>query len=176
MKLILLDSDGQILEIIEHIQNPEATFSKITWEGGFLDGIKTDFVFLEDGEEPLNLTEKMLIQYKEMKKQECKNHCENLILSGFYYGGHHFEYDYKDQQNFTQQMYLLLLDPTIQTIDWKTSEGIISFNRDEFIQICREGESNKRSYMESYWECVEKIDQLNDCSSIKNFEKERLNV
>jgi hypothetical protein len=87
------------------------------------------------------------------KLKELNIACQSTILGGFTgTNGHQYQFESKDQDNFSQQLTLLLLDPTIATVDWKTMDaGIITHTRDEFISLANDANNHKRSNMGKYW-------------------------
>ena len=87
------------------------------------------------------------------KLEELNNACQSSILNGFTgTNGHQYQFDWKDQDNLTQQMVFLVNDPTIATVDWKTKDvGIVSHTRAEFLQVCADANNHKRVNMGKYW-------------------------
>lgn len=90
---------------------------------------------------------------KKDKLEKLSDTCESTICNGFVgTNGHQYQFDYKDQDNLTQQMLFLVNDPTIVSIDWKTKDvGILTHTRDEFLQVCKDADSHKRSNFGKYW-------------------------
>jgi hypothetical protein len=89
---------------------------------------------------------------KKEKKDELNDKCQTEILSGFVASnGHFYWFDFKDQDNLTQQMVFLVHDPTINEVSWKTGEGIISHTRDEFLRVCSDANAFKRNRFVKYW-------------------------
>jgi hypothetical protein len=90
---------------------------------------------------------------KQSKKQELSIACQNEILKGFTSAnGHSYQFDFKDQDNLTQQMLFLVQDPTIEEISWKTlNEGVVVHTREEFLQVCKDADIHKRSNFGKYW-------------------------
>lgn len=91
---------------------------------------------------------------KDEKINEINANCENTILAGFTSSSTGYSYDFTnyDQMNITQQMLLLVSDPTIASIQWKTQDaGIVSLTRDQFLQIANEANDHKRVNIGKYW-------------------------
>jgi hypothetical protein len=90
---------------------------------------------------------------KDSKLAELSVACQSTILAGFTASnGHKYQFDFKDQDNLTQQMLLLVSDPTITTVDWKTMDaGIVSHTKEEFLQVCGDANNHKRLNMGKYW-------------------------
>jgi hypothetical protein len=88
------------------------------------------------------------------KLSELNNSCESAIIGGFVgANGHTYQFDYKDQDNLTQQMLFLVSDQTLTSVLWKTEDkGIISHTRSEFLQVCTDANNWKRSQMGKYWQ------------------------
>jgi hypothetical protein len=107
---------------------------------------------------------------KSEKLNELNIACQSTILSGFVgSNGHTYQFDFKDQDNITQQMLFLVNDPTIATIDWKTIDaGIITHTRDEFLQMCKDADAHKRSNFAKYWTLEGQLDILTTEEEIKN--------
>jgi hypothetical protein len=99
---------------------------------------------------------------KGKKLSELSEACQSSILVGFTgTNGHQYQFDWKDQDNLTQQMLFLVGDPTINTVDWKTMDaGIISHTRAEFLQVCADANNHKRSNMGKYWTLEAQLNAL----------------
>ncbi|WEG14168.1 hypothetical protein PU629_07325 [Pullulanibacillus sp. KACC 23026] len=48
MKLVLYDSNDQVIEIVEGINNPKISDGSIQWDGGSLVGLKASYLFFDD--------------------------------------------------------------------------------------------------------------------------------
>lgn len=94
-------------------------------------------------------------EYKRNEKLlELKRNVNEAILGNFISPttGHEYEFSEYDQANFTQQMLLLVADPTITTVDWKTVDaGIISHTRDQFFAIVNDANAHKRGNLSKFW-------------------------
>jgi hypothetical protein len=179
LKLVLLTEDGQVQEIIEGIGEYTATCSSITWATGGITGISSDFVVLDDLIEiDLQTLPFYVLDFtKQVKERELKDQTEINILKGFTgTNGHIFDFDYKDQNNINQQLSLLLLDTERTSVDWRTRDvGILTFTRDEFIQICRDAENWKRTNIGLCWQRIAEMQQLENVEQIKKFSLEKGN-
>ncbi|MDQ0976619.1 hypothetical protein QFZ31_006671 [Neobacillus niacini] len=95
---------------------------------------------------------------KDAKLSELKVECEKAILNGFTSpNGNSYQFDYKDQDNLTQQMLFLISDPSITTIQWKTKEGVKSHTRDEFLAVCKDADGFKRTQFGKFWALENKV-------------------
>jgi hypothetical protein len=100
------------------------------------------------------LQEWWLEHVRSVKINELKLECEQGILTGFTSSvtGYTYQFDYKDQDNITQQMLFLVNDPTITTVDWKTIDsGIVTHTREQFLAVCSGANDHKRMNMGKYW-------------------------
>jgi hypothetical protein len=96
---------------------------------------------------------------KKDKKDELNEKCQSEILGGFTASNSHFYwFDFKDQDNLTQQMLFLVHDPTIDSVTWKTGSGIITHTRDEFMQVCSDANSFKTGRFVKYWTLCAQLD------------------
>lgn len=111
---------------------------------------------------------------KSTKIEELKEACNEAIVAGFSYNGNFFQFNEIDQANFTQQLTLLLLDPTITEVEWRTeNNGIIKITREEFIDTCKAGESHKRNNTGQYWKLK---DYVNSLTSVDEVQKVNFNT
>lgn len=102
--------------------------------------------------------EEILAPIRENKATELSAECESVIKYGFYHEGDFFAFYDKDQANFNQQLSLMLIDGTITSVLWKTeNNGIKSFNREQFIAICKAGEQHKRQHIGRFWQIKEYV-------------------
>lgn len=86
--------------------------------------------------------------------------CEAAILAGFtsQTTNNFYKFNYQDQANFNQQTTMILLDPEIQKIEWKTeNKGRVIHTRSDFISICKEAEAHKRRKIERYWDLQDQV-------------------
>jgi hypothetical protein len=103
------------------------------------------------------------------KLKELNDKCESTICDGFISNNHEYQFDYKDQDNIGQQLTLLLLDPTINSIQWKTKDaGIVVHTRDEFIAIANDANNHKRLNMGKYWTFEAQLKTLTTESEINS--------
>lgn len=96
---------------------------------------------------------------RESKLRELADACQADILAGLHASnGHTYQFDFKDQDNISQQLTLMLLDPTISVIPWKTMDsGIVNHTRAEFITVARDAEAHKRNNMGRYWQLEARV-------------------
>lgn len=95
----------------------------------------------------------LLPPLREQKIAELSDECNRRIEGTFEHNGDVFQFNMKDQSNFNQQLSILILDPTIQNVLWKTeNNGVKNFTREEFISACKAGELHKRNNIGRYWQ------------------------
>jgi|GEM_PF-3572671 len=80
---------------------------------------------------------------RQSKIQELNTACNQEILNGFNSSvlgeSHDYSFDEEWQANFNRQMNALLLDPTIESVNWVTKDsGIILHTRQQFIDLYKE--------------------------------------
>ncbi|MFD2170303.1 hypothetical protein [Tumebacillus lipolyticus] len=109
----------------------------------------------------LNPTATSLDQLKKAKIDQLNEACEAAILQGFTSAttGHFYAFGSNDQSNFTQQMLLLIADPSLTEVTWKTEDaGVIGHTREQFLAVCREAEQHKRAQIGWYWLLKEEVE------------------
>lgn len=112
---------------------------------------------LNDWSESTSL-EEILQPVREFKVDQLNQQCQDAIMKGFEYEGDFFQFNDKDQQNFNQQLSILLLDTEANQIVWKTeNNGIKVFSREQFIETCKAGERHKRNSIGRYWQLKEYV-------------------
>ena len=103
-----------------------------------------------------NMPDQTILDYhKEIKSIALNEICESTIENGFEseVNGHHYRTNKDDQINFIGQCQLLFLEPSIETIIWKTEDaGPISITRKEFMGIYKEGLLHKNNTIQKYWQ------------------------
>jgi hypothetical protein len=86
-----------------------------------------------------NISALQLQEAKDAKVREIYAKRDETILAGFTSAnGHQYFYGESDQRKLQGQSNLLLLDPTITSVDWMTKEGIVTHTRDQFIEVLKE--------------------------------------
>lgn len=96
--------------------------------------------------------EEIIEPLRESKINQLDAECQAHIKAGFYCGEDFFGFNDIDQTNFNQQLSLLLLDETQDTVYWKTeNNGVKYFKREQFIEACKAGEVHKRNSISHYW-------------------------
>lgn len=113
----------------------------------------TEEGLIGEKEPPYANLDKALAQIIQVKRRELSISCEAAIKKGFTAtNGHFYEFDSKDQDNFTQQISLMSLAPELtEEIEWNTEDaGLVIHTREEFIQVCLDSEVHKRNYIAKY--------------------------
>ena len=173
MKLIILDKEGEIIEKYEDLKECTASIDSVKWDGGSMEGIKNDFIVLEDEIEMDKKSLPLYIQnfYKEIIIKEMKKDCNEKILNGFTSSnGEQYRLNYNDQQNLNQKISLLILNPHLKEIQLKTKDGkITNHTRNEFISLMEESEKFKTDLISQYRERKKELQELNDIEVIKKF-------
>jgi hypothetical protein len=102
--------------------------------------------------------EQIIAPIKELKEKQIYDECQDAIKAGFEFEGDYFGFTDVDQDNFNQQLSLLLLDPTTEEVEWMTlNNGLKMFPKDKFIQACKAGEAHKRNNISHYRDIVNYI-------------------
>jgi hypothetical protein len=99
---------------------------------------------------------------KDAKIAQLNAACAQTIYAGFTSSAsgtqHTYSFDDKDQRNFNEQLSIVNADPTITNFKWKTVDaGIITLTRDQFIALCKDAHTFKRSNIERYWNLVDQV-------------------
>ncbi|KIL35177.1 hypothetical protein SD71_16265 [Cohnella kolymensis] len=55
----------------------------------------------------------------------------------------YFGFDPIDQAYLQEKALLLVIDPTVDAIDWKTSQGFVTLTRSQFLQVIKDGGTHK---------------------------------
>lgn len=177
MKLLILDSNAHVMETIPFYSTYKVEGNDISLDDGITSfrGIQNNFLVVEDdfdeSADPSILNSALLDFHKKVQLERLSNECEVFIKGGFYSSATDAFYAFRDndQQNFNQQLTMFLIDPTIESIFWKTEDkGVLSHTKEEFIQVCKDGEVHKRNAIGMFWELKEYILSLQDISVIKN--------
>ena len=103
-----------------------------------------------------------LSEIQQQKIIELNTACNQDILNGFSSFctdvEHQYKFDIEYQGNFGKKMALLALVPTIQTIDWPTSDaGVVPHAREQFIQLAIDGQTHMESKLFRYFEMKAQI-------------------
>lgn len=156
-KIVTFNKDNEVASVIENVISvtPYLEYVEYVSEDGIgkLEGFENGYIIVDQSIDPSTIPYEEVIEFaKQLKIKELSEECNAKILEGFEYNGDYFDFDYKDQTNFYQQLALLSVDPTIEEVSWKTrNNGIKTFTRDEFIAICKAAEAHKKSKMTKYW-------------------------
>jgi hypothetical protein len=115
-------------------------------------------------------TEELIEIKKNIKNIQLTDACNSEIVSGFLSAstGYTFEFEVHDQSNFTQQSVLLLNDPTIATVSWKTANnGIQTLTRDQFFTVVKESEQHKRANIGKLWQLKALVEQATTIEEVE---------
>ena len=112
---------------------------------------------------------------RQSKIQELNIACNQDILSGFSSSAigekHEYKFDYEYQGNFDKKLGILSMIPTIQTVDWPTKDaGIITHTREQFLQVCLDGQSWIESNLFRYFRMkaeIEVMENIDEIASVK---------
>lgn len=144
-----------------------------------------DFRVEDDGEGPYislwNLSESpptdeelatWWLEYKrEEKRQEMSMKCNLAILGNFTSAttGHTYEFAEYDQANFTQQMLLLVSNPALIDVSWKTVDaGIVSHTREQFFGVIEDANIHKRNNLNKFWTKEAQLKTFTTLQEIEN--------
>jgi hypothetical protein len=153
-----IDSDGYVIDtyLMTEEQIAEGTSNGRIfvdgWHNQSFYNPKYDFTTQSWVEEaPI---ENILADMKTHKIKELNIICNQDILQNFQAtNGHMYQFTNIDQQNFNQQLSLLLLDNTITEIIWKTEDaGVLIHTRTDFTQVCKDAEVHKKGNISKYWQ------------------------
>jgi XkdW protein len=89
------------------------------------------------------------------KRREMSEACNQAILGNFFSPsvGYEFEFAEYDQSNMTQQMLLLIADPTITTVNWKIADqSIVTLTREQFFAMVNDANLHKRNNLSKFWQ------------------------
>ena len=102
--------------------------------------------------------EEVMEQLKIKKVAQVNQECEETILLGFTYLGDGFAFDYKDQDNFTQRLLIMQMNPAMTEVEWKTeNNGVKVFSREHFMGIVQAAEQHKVKNIDQYRAIVDAI-------------------
>ncbi|HLO11212.1 MAG TPA: hypothetical protein VK190_03025 [Pseudoneobacillus sp.] len=127
--------------------------------------------------EPKNLIKDptvLLQKIKNDKIEELNKACENHIIKGFWSsatGNPHFYRFNKteDQLNFNQQATMLIIDPNINTVQWKTEDaGIIPHTRNQFMKVLNDVAEFKQNTISEYWQLKYRVMTATTANEIAN--------
>jgi len=161
---------GQWLEVhVLDIENQEIEIP-LNFVEGWNEGFYSPIYDLETKEwkegKPL---EEILEVQKVSKIEELNLICRNEIEKGFEYNGYFFEFESHDQDNFTQTLALLSVDPTTTNVTWKTkNQGIVNLTREEFLQVCKKAETTKRNNIGKCWILKSEVEQATTIEEVNN--------
>lgn len=89
--------------------------------------------------------------------------CNQTILGGFTStalgSDHQYGFNMEDQANLIGQLAMLNADAVIAEVDWKTLDsGVLTHSREQFVQVCKDGESFKKAKIARYWELKSQVE------------------
>ncbi|MFJ8247286.1 hypothetical protein [Peribacillus asahii] len=158
-KLVIMSDYFSVMEAYRGIMSYTYNFKSITFEqqkGKKTINIDSPFIVVDEDRDIKTITKQEVIDFLLVKVlEDFSAECEKRILKGFYSLTKDAFYGFStmDQMNFTQQLLLVSLDPSIESVEWKTEDkGILLHTKDEFINVCKEGEKHKRETIGKYWE------------------------
>ncbi|MEK1828987.1 hypothetical protein AAAC51_07510 [Priestia megaterium] len=164
-KIILLDEDFKEIDSKQGVISYSAEFYDVSYESilegkGAYHGIKGYYVVVpESFDYNEYIKESDVVSfYRDMFMDKLSEECSNIIEAGFEYKGNQFSYDMQSQSNFNEQLLLLTIDDDEDDIEWKVKgKGFKTFDRDTFIQICKEGKKHKNFYRKKLNEMKTKV-------------------
>lgn len=89
------------------------------------------------------------------KRNVLNTACENAVYVGFTSSAlgapHQYSFNFLDQQNFNEQLHLIIIDPTITTVPWKTDDaGVQNHTVDQFKQVVKDAATFKNQQISKY--------------------------
>ncbi len=111
---------------------------------------------------------------KTSKYQELTRKCNSSILSGFETeDGKFYQFDEKDQTNFTQQTMMLIMDSSIENVLWESGDRdgkFVAYTKMEFLQLVALAGVHKNSNIEKLAILRGKLEQATTVEEIKAIE------
>ena len=94
----------------------------------------------------------ILDYHKRLKIEILSEACEETIINGFTASnGHRYRTNRDDQINMIGQKDMLMVDPSITTVEWKTEDaGYIIHTRDEWLEVYKEAFNYKKTQLLKY--------------------------
>lgn len=101
----------------------------------------------------------ILNYHKRLKIGILSEACEETIIKGFIASnGHHYRTNRDDQINMIGQKDMLMTDPSITTVAWKTEDvGYIIHTREEWLQVYNEAFEHKKYQLLKYNDLKQQI-------------------
>lgn len=95
-----------------------------------------------------------LAAHKRVRTANLDAECEKAIMAGFTSAstGHTFGFNTYDQANLTAMHTVLVGDPSIPGVEWKTlNAGIVPLTRDQFMGLAKEALAHKQGQINKFW-------------------------
>lgn len=178
-KLVIFSLYYKIMEIFRGLEEGKwkATTGYVSW--GEPDqpkhgvNINSPFIIVDEDRDIKTIEEPEIVDFMlSVVFDEYSKVCEDHILSGFHSETTDAQYGFtiKDQSNLTQQLLLLSLNSASDPVKWKTDDkGVIELTKEQFINVCREGEEHKRNKMNEYWSLKEHL--ISTVKTYKEFDQ-----
>lgn len=118
-------------------------------------------------EENKDKTDILLADLKVLKIEKLKEQCSEAIYAGFIYQDMRFGFNEHDQQNWTQQL-LLVVAGQVEPIQWKTkNKGVIELTSQQFSAIANEAKNHKMNEQAKYWGLEQQVVAVETAEQVK---------
>jgi hypothetical protein len=99
-----------------------------------------------------------LDEFRQQRIDMFNTMCNKEILGGFMSQGYQFIFDYEAQDNFSQEILSLLLDPSITEVEWKTEDqGVVTLTKEQFLLVVQDAKTHKLTTLRRYWDVKDRI-------------------
>lgn len=109
-------------------------------------------------------------ELKARKIGELKARCEATINEPFQAtNGHLYEFELKDQINFSQMFSLLIAIPTYTDIQWRTLDAdVVLHTREQFLKVISDAQTHKQGNINKYWQLKGLVDVATTVEELNN--------
>ncbi len=118
--------------------------------------------------------EEFVLLARTNKKVELTRSCNKAILSGFETEeGKFYQFDEKDQSNFTQQTMMLIMDSSITTVLWESGDKdgkFTEYTKEEFLQLIGLAQLHKNTKISKLTTLRSQLDSAKTIEEIKSIE------
>ncbi len=108
------------------------------------------------------------------KYLELTSKCNKAILAGFEtVDGKFYQFDEKDQTNFTQQTILIMMDSSVTTVTWESGNQdgkFAEYTKEEFLQLIGLAQQHKNTKISKLTTLRNQLDSAKTIEEIKSIE------
>ena len=155
-KAVVYNKDFEVLDILKGIKEDyDYTLTSVTGhKTNYMEGMTSPFIIVREDRPLMEITKEEVISFMlESVVKRLMVECDRIVDSGFHSSVKDASYAFSqaDQANFTQQLTLLLVTDA-QEVIWRTRDkGLLPHTREEFIDVCKDGEKHKRKWIGNLW-------------------------